>query len=292
LSSIAREDEDASREASSRSAPGRVREAAGAALKLVAFLFLRTDTHAYCGSLAFFALVGFYPFCAALLWIAQYRLQWAEAVNVIHQTLNEYYPEAPAFLLRNLELSVQQHGATWPPSAIGWILLGAAGIFIPLENAFNQIWGAREHRPYWKNQCVGLALTTSCCALAVLFVAATAMLQRALSTLPQSSLLEGGEFLALRALALCFSVVVVFLFYKFLPNVSVSARSAWLAAVFAGIVADGVRGLYHVVLPRLDLRAQQGPFYVSLSFVLLAYSEAFVLLAGAYLAARAHPSPD
>jgi uncharacterized BrkB/YihY/UPF0761 family membrane protein len=291
LSSATRGDEAGS-EQNLRGAPGRLREAVGGALQLVAFLFLRTDTHAYCGSLAFFALVGFYPFCAVLLWIAQYRLQWGEAVNVIHQTLNEYYPQAPAFLLRNLELTVQQHGPSWPPSAIAWILLGAAGIFIPLENAFNQIWGVPKHRPYWRNQCVGLALTTACGVLAVLFVASTAVLQRALGALPQSSLLEGGEFLALRALAVCFSIVVVFLFYKFLPNTFIPARTAWFAAVFAGVVAEGVRGAYHVVLPRLDLRTQQGPFYVSLSFVLLAYCEAFVLLAGAYLAARAHRSRD
>lgn len=40
-----------------------------------------------------------------------------------------------------------------------WILLGGAGVFIPLETAFNQLWGFSEHRPYWKNQLVGLVRT-------------------------------------------------------------------------------------------------------------------------------------
>jgi hypothetical protein len=40
------------------------------------------------------------------------------------------------------------------------------------------------------------------------------------------------------------------------------------------------------VLPLLDLPKSQGPYYVSMSFALLAYFEAFVLLGGAYMAAR------
>ena len=36
----------------------------------------------------------------------------------------------------------------------------------------------------------------------------------------------------------------------------------------------------------LSLQRSQGPYYVSVSFVLLAYVEAFVVLGGAYVAAR------
>jgi hypothetical protein len=44
--------------------------------------------------------------------------------------------------------------------------------------------------------------------------------------------------------------------------------------------------LYLLALPFLDLQKSQGPYYISISFVLLAYFESFVVLAGAYLAAR------
>jgi len=39
------------------------------------------------------------------------------------------------------------------------------------------------------------------------------------------------------------------------------------------------------VLPLLQLQTDQGPYYISVSFVLLAYFETFVLLGGMYLAA-------
>ena len=63
------------------------------------------------------------------------------------------------------------------------------------------------------------------------------------------------------------------------------------AAIAAGVVAEAVRLIYLLVLPLLDLPKSQGPYYVSMSFALLAYFEAFVLLGGAYMAARAPTSP-
>jgi hypothetical protein len=53
-----------------------------------------------------------------------------------------------------------------------------------------------------------------------------------------------------------------------------------------------VRWLYVQALPVLQLQKSQGPYYVSVSFVLLAYVEAFVLLGGAYLAARRIPGTE
>ena len=198
------------------------------AARLLRYLVARTETHAYCGALAFFALLGFYPFCSLLLWTARYLLHSSEVERVIEQTLWTYYPEAPDFLLRNLSLTVDAHGSAWPPWSFFWVLLGAAGVFIPLETAFNEIWGAKEHRPYWRNQAVGFMLTAVCGLLAILFVLATAGVQRLGPRMSGSFLLRGGNTIALRLLAVTFLAVVVFLFYKFLPNTK-SADEARLA---------------------------------------------------------------
>jgi hypothetical protein len=72
-------------------------------LPLLEHLVLRTESHASCAGLAFFALVGFYPFCLLLLWVSGDVLQWTAGETVIRETLREYYPEGQAFLVRNLE---------------------------------------------------------------------------------------------------------------------------------------------------------------------------------------------
>ena len=265
-------------------------------LPLLEHVVLRTESHAYCAGLAFFALVGFYPSCLLVLWVSRHALQWTPADTVILQTLREYYPEGQEFLLRNLALSVGQYGREMTLPAVFWILLGAAGVFIPLETAFNRLWGAAEHRPYWRNQAVGFLLTGACYGIAFLYVMATAGLQTFINGLSLSPILGRALIYgALRLTALSLSVTAIFLFYRFLPNCRVRADDVFPAALVAGIASEVVRSFYLLALPMLQLQRSQGPYYISVSFVLLAYFEAFVVLAGAFLAARpaaARPSPD
>lgn len=254
-------------------------------LPLVRYLVLTTETHAFCGALAFFALLAFYPASSLLLSLSRHPLGWETAHDVLLQALREYYPEGQAFLLRNLEATVSRHRREVLDSVL-WILLGAAGVFIPLEGAFNRLWGFGVHRPYWRNQAVGFLLTAACCALAVTFVLLTACLQWAADRfVPQTLLADLLRYTALRAAGASFFASALFLFYRYLPNGRVRSRDVIPAAVFAGLFADVARGLYLLALPWLRLQESQGPFYVSISFVLLAYFESFVVLAGAYLAA-------
>lgn len=260
---------------------------------LLEHVVLRTESHAYCGALAFFALLGFYPSCLLILWVSRHALQWAPADTVILQTMREYYPQGQEFLLRNLALSVEQEGNEMTLAAVFWILLGAAGVFIPLETAFNQLWGAVEHRPYWRNQAVGFLLVAACYGFAFLFVIVTAGLQTFINGLSLSPIL-GRPLIygALRLAALGLSVAAIFLFYRFLPNCRVRARDVFPAALVAGVVSEAARALYLLALPFLDLQKSQGPYYISISFVLLAYFESFVVLAGAFLAARPTEEAD
>lgn len=258
---------------------------------LLRYLVLTTETHAFCGSLAFFALLAFYPASSLLLSLSRHLLHWDVAQAVLVEALREYYPVGQSFLLRNLELTVARHGRELAGS-IAWILLGAAGFFVPLETAFNRLWGFATHRPYWRNQIVGFLLTAACCLLAVGFVLLTASVHWALERfVPQSLLADLLRPASLRAAALGFFVTALFLFYRFLPNGPVRSADVLPAAVVAGLLAEAARWLYLLALPALDLPKSQGPYYVSISFVLLAYFESFVVLAGAYLAADAEARP-
>jgi uncharacterized BrkB/YihY/UPF0761 family membrane protein len=256
-------------------------------LPLLDHLVLRTQSHASCAALGFFALLGFYPFCLLLLWVFGDLLQSPAGESVIRETLREYYPEAQAFLVRNLETSVEQHRSEITHAAVFWILLGAAGVFIPLETALNAAFGATAHRPYWRNQVVGFLLTSAGVGLAFVFVLVTAGFNTTISSLGLPPFLEGAaSYAALRLTALSLSVAAIFLVYRFLPNHRVRSREVLPAAIAAGIVAELVRWIYLFALPLLELQKSQGPFYVSVSFALLAYFEAFVLLGGAFVAAR------
>jgi membrane protein len=243
-------------------------------MPLLRYLFLTTETHALCGSLAFFAMLGFYPLGLLLLTLATQVLHSPAARDVVRDALREYYPTAQTFLLQNLEASSWGLGERMTLHAALWILLGGAGVFIPLETAFNRLWGFEEHRPYWRNQWVGLLLTAACWTLTVGLVLALAQLWVPLR-LP-----------VLRVGVVAYTALALFLLYRVLPNGHVPAAAAVPAALLTAVATEVVRGLYMVALPLLQLPRSQGPYHVSVSFLLLAYAEAFVLLAGAYLAAE------
>lgn len=270
----------------SESAPARAWRQLVRPLPLLRYLVLRTETHAYCGALAFFALIAFYPSCSLLLWLCRSGLQWAPAQAVVLEALREYYPEGQGFLVRNLEVSIEQYGRAMGARSAFWILLGAAGFFVPLETAFNQLWGVRQHRPYWRNQAIGFLLTAVCSVLGLLFVLGTAGIQSGIAALvPVDFLARGLRYLALRVIGLAFAVTAIFLFYRFLPNCRVRSADVFPSAVLAGVVTEAARALYLLALPQLDLQKSQGPYYISISFVLLVYFLSFVLLGGAFLAA-------
>jgi uncharacterized BrkB/YihY/UPF0761 family membrane protein len=255
-----------------------VRHRLGRPLPLLRYLVFTTETHALCGALAFFAMLGFYPLSLLLITVARRVLRSPAAHDVVHVALREYYPTAQEFLLRNLEVSSSRFGEELTGHAAVWILLGGAGVFIPLETAFNRIWGFANHRPYWRNQWVGFLLASLCCGLLVLLLLGVAQVWGPLRTL------------ALRASMIVFGAVAIFLLYQLLPNGRVPARVTLPAAVLAALAAEVVRTLYLLFLPWLSLPKSQGPYHVSISFLLFAYFEAFVVLAGAYLAAdAAHP---
>jgi uncharacterized BrkB/YihY/UPF0761 family membrane protein len=245
----------------------------GHPMPFVRYLLLTTETHALCGSLAFFAMMGFYPLSLLLVTLAKYVLRSSSAHEVVRDVLREYYPVAQDFLLRNLEVSSESYGDKMTVHAALWILLGGAGVFIPLETAFNRLWGFQEHRPYWRNQWVGLLLTIAGWTLAIGLVLAVAQLW---------SPWRGPT---LRIGMIGFAIVCIFLLYRFLPNGRVPFAAAFPAAVLAAVATELVRGVYLFILPQLELTRSQGPYHVSVSFLLFAYVEAFVVLAGAYLAA-------
>jgi uncharacterized BrkB/YihY/UPF0761 family membrane protein len=87
----------------------------------------------------------------------------------------------------------------------------------------------------------------------------------------------------------CFFIVAVFALYRFLPNKKIEARQVLPAAVLAGVMAELVRIIFVRIVP--DFSQTQGPFAVSVTFLLLVYFETFVVLGCAFLASQTERYP-
>jgi len=272
-------------------------------LPLLRYLLLQTETHAFCLALACAALIGFYPFCVLLLSIMEKQLHWETGYEVLLNTLRSFYPAGRDVLIYNLGISVKSGGERLQVGSVLWVFLGAAGVFIPLEAGLNRLWKVEQDRPYWLNQIVGFTLTVASCALAIAFVTINAIV-KLLVDLPFTILNRIWEKFGviqslietffLHVTAAGFFAIAVFIFYKFLPNRKIDAMQVVPAAILAGIAAEIVKDVYVFLLPWMDIRdnqGSQGPFFMSVSFVLLAYIETFVVLGGAFLATHTDAYP-
>ena len=259
-------------------------------IPLFRYLILQTETHAFCLALACGVLLGFFPSCLVMLSLLKHFLHWDAAYNVLLDTLRVYLPSNQPFVIHNLEVSFAQFGRP-PVISLVWVLFGAAAVFIPLESGFNRLWQVREDRPYWLNQLVGLGLTVACVLLAVLFLSISTGLHSVTGILPFEIVRRASSYLIIRVTTTFFFIVTIFAFYKFLPNRKIDARQVLPAAILAGVMAEVVRIAYGLSLRFVNLESTQGPFSVSVGFVLLAYFETFVVLGGAFLASQTERYP-
>jgi membrane protein len=259
---------------------------------LFRYLVLQTETHAFCLAMACAALLGFFPACVAFLTFLKYVLKWDAAYTVLVDTLRIYFPTSQTFVLRNMVRYSEDFGRTRIQLlSLVWVLLGSAGVFVPLETGLNRLWRVREDRPYWKNQLVGFTLTVACSVLALLFVAISTALHAMITYLPFDFIQRATRFTVIRTTITCLFVVTIFALYKFLPNKKIESVQVVPAAIIAGVMAEVVRVIFSQILPFLRLPATQGPFSISVSFLLLVYFETFVVLGGAFLASSAERYP-
>src|SRR5215471_10041778 len=254
---------------------------------LFRYLVLQTETHAFCLALAAAALLGFFPACLAMLSVFKNMLRWDGAYEVLLSTVQSYFPVHQDFVVGHLKaLSSVRHRQL---GSLLWILLGAAGVFIPMETALNRLWQVQEDRPYWLNQIVGFTLTLVCTMLGLSSLSISAVLHKIVNLLPFSIVRSTMRFVVIRSTMTCFFIVAIFALYKFLPNKKISTRQVLPAAILAGVMAELVRIIFVRVVPNLDLT--QGPFATSVTFLLLVYFETFVVLGCAFLASQTERYP-
>jgi membrane protein len=256
---------------------------------LFRYLVLQTETHAFCLALAGAAMLGFFPACLVVLAVFKNVLGWDGAYQTVLTTIESYFPTSQGTVVAGLQNSVGLLGHKSQLGSLLWVLLGAAGVFIPLELGLNRLWKVHEDRPYWLNQVVGFTLTLVCVLLGLFFLSISAVLHQIVSYFPFEIVRNILSFFIIHITMTALFVVSIFALYKFLPNRNVDAKLVLPAAIVAGVMAELVRVVYTHTVPSLG--PTQGPFAASVSFLLLVYFETFVVLGCAFLATETERYP-
>jgi uncharacterized BrkB/YihY/UPF0761 family membrane protein len=129
----------------------------------------------------------------------------------------------------------------------------------------------------------------ACTSLGLLFVSISTVFHHFVPYLPFQFVRTTTSLAIIRATTTCLFVITIFALYKFLPNKKISAMQVLPAAILAGVMAEVVRIVYVHALP--NLAPTQGPFSISVSFLLFVYFETFVVLGCAFLATETERYP-
>jgi len=257
-------------------------------LKALAFYLARTEVHTYAFSVAANTILSLFPFIV-MTWTIERRLFHSPGMDAVLGDLLRYFlPAHQDFVVRNMGLLAHAQGQVQIIS-IATLLISSTGVFLPLEVALNRVWGVTANRSYLLNQMVSLGLAFSVGLLALFSVAFTAGQTHLLDLLfhnhSQWLIVRLMEAAVMRVSAAVFSISIFFLIYWVLPNRKLPVRAVLPTAILTGLLWEGCKTLYVLVLPHMDLESAYGPFSVSVSLMLWAFLTGLLLLGGAQLSA-------
>jgi len=252
---------------------------------------VKTEAHTFAFSVAANVILSFFPFVVLIGWLVRNVFHSPAMFNVVLALLKNQLPVSQDWLAGKLtEVVAHRHGLKI--FSVVLLLISSSGVFLPLEVAFNQIWGFPKNRSYLSNQIISLALAFACGVLALFSVTlgtahelVTNFVLGVANYQFTQSIFDFSTFAVLKILSLAASITIFFLLYWLLPNGKVRVRSVLPAAVAMGILWDLSRYIYVGVLPWLNFQEVYGPFTISVTLMFWAFVSGLLVLAGAHLAA-------
>jgi membrane protein len=247
-----------------------------------------TEVHVYALAISASVLLSFFPFLNVMLSVCRNVLHSRAGEDAIYLALNDYFPgELASFLKRNLALQ----GRLQLTSMV-LLLFTANGIFEPLEVALNRAWGEVKNRSYLKNQLVALGMIFLCGALALVSLMLTALNRQWISTWQSMGAVQWWlNLLMFKIAAVPISILALFLVYWLLPNRKIPPARVAPAAIFVGLILEGLKYVNLAITPYLTVKLEHEYFIFrhSVAILLWSFIAAMVVLAGAEWTARPRP---
>ena len=249
----------------------------------------QTEVHTYAFSVAAYSILSVFPLIVLVLTVVRRVFHSKQMYDVVLQLLRDFLPSNQDFVIRNLQFlaSVQGRGQVL---SLVMLFITSTGIFLPLEVALNSIWGFTKNRSYAMNALVSVGLALACGTLALLSVYLTAQNLRVLGLAigDQNFVFRGLGYVVMKAFAIVTTIAIYFLIYWLLPHGKVPVRAVLPAAIITGLLTEGAKYLYILVLPWLNFQEVYGPFSVSVTLIFWSFCSGLLLLGGAILSAAEH----
>ncbi len=248
----------------------------------------KTEVHTFAFSVAANAILSFFPFVLLLSWLVLRVFHSTAMFEVITDLLKNQLPTGQDFVVNNLVVLAKSRHSVRIVSIVA-LLISSSGVFLPLEVAFNRIWGFANNRSYLGNQLISFLLAVACGTLGLISVGLAAgnnlFLAFVMGGRTENIFFKSIAFVLMKLFSMLATVAIFFLIYWLLPHGKVPARSTLRAAIAVGVVWELGKYLYILTLPWLNFRDVYGPFTISVTLMVWAFLSGMLVLAGAHLAA-------
>lgn len=248
----------------------------------------QTEAHTFAFSVAANAILSFFPFVLLMMWLVLNVFHSRAMFDVIGNLLKYQLPAQQDYVVRNIAALAQtRHSVNFTSVII--LLVSSSGVFLPLEVAFNQIWGFAKNRSYIGNQLISFVLAFACGTLGLISVSLATgnylLLAFVMGGHTDNIIFRALAFVLMKVFSMLATVAIFFLIYWLLPNGKVPAKKVLRASVVVGLVWEAAKYIYILALPWLGFREVYGPFTIAVTLMVWAFVSGLLVLAGAHLVA-------
>jgi membrane protein len=247
--------------------------------------FFKDNGPVHAGSVAYFALMSFVPFCFVLVAIFGYLLGENKAFyEFFSARALRFFPAATAQISSGLTALIAYR-------EIGVISLGIYAYFSyllyrSLESAIHAIFRERNQRPPLISAVMSVLVICVIAGLMVISFAATAVIQMLSAAFTDFTGLQIGgavSFLMRFVIPVFLVFITASILYTLLPVSKVALRHALCGGVFTALLLEAARHLFNLYVLHVAIRigAIYGPLSSVVIFLLWIYYAACIFLIGA-----------
>jgi uncharacterized BrkB/YihY/UPF0761 family membrane protein len=232
-------------------------------------------------------LISFFPFLVAMLLLCRYVMHWNAAVEIILQTVSNYFPSDFGVPFNAYLRDASYQRFSW--LSVFLLLFTSNGIFTPMEVALNHIWQVKANRSFLRNQIISLGLIFGCGALELISIAATTVNVTFLrSHFGTNHLAATLQVMVFQLCGTPVTMLMIFMIYWLLPNCKISWTRILPASAVVAVLLEFAKYLNILTWPwlRQKLMKDVPPFVQSISIILWSFAGTMIVLAGAEWSAR------
>ena len=257
------------------------------------------EIYVFVSAIAMNALFSFTPFVILIASVWQYLFPNPSRGQIIYDILAQYLPFTRAaapptgrsdldFVISNLRSIAQGFGTAQIVSTLV-LIWSVASVFIPLEMTLNRALGVKQSRGFWGSQWLAVKMVVLLGCVTMVFVAGAFATTSVIGfVVPEgwstTSWLLNSVIIKVWMVPL--TLITSCLVFYTAPNMKVSFRDVWPAAVLTGLTWEVSNYFFVAAVPYMGFYPLFGPFAIAVTWMTWAYFGGMILVLGANLMAR------